>query len=142
MLSFLTPLLVLLPRTHVQMIADKVAYALSQGLSVIYCIGEKLEEREAGNTMAVNARQMKVGARRFWAAVWVGAGSREAGEREGGQHHGGERAPDEGGLCALRAAAARFHRAFSRVAHIGGSGDANPQHCLQAQCTRLEGGRQ
>ncbi len=44
-----------------QMIADKVAYALSQGLGVIYCIGEKLEERESGNTMAVNARQMKVG---------------------------------------------------------------------------------
>ncbi|PRW33625.1 Triosephosphate cytosolic [Chlorella sorokiniana] len=42
-----------------EMIADKVAYALSQGLGVIYCIGEKLEEREAGNTMAVNARQMK-----------------------------------------------------------------------------------
>ena len=36
-----------------------MAYALGQGLSVIYCIGEKLEEREAGNTMAVNARQMK-----------------------------------------------------------------------------------
>jgi hypothetical protein len=43
-----------------QFIADKVAYALAQGLSVIYCIGEKLEEREAGNTIAVNARQMKV----------------------------------------------------------------------------------
>ncbi|KAL4857031.1 Triosephosphate isomerase [Chlorella vulgaris] len=39
--------------------ADKVAYALSQGLGVIYCIGEKLEEREAGNTMSVNARQLK-----------------------------------------------------------------------------------
>ena len=37
-----------------------MAYALSKGLGVIYCIGEKLEEREAGNTMAVNARQMKV----------------------------------------------------------------------------------
>lgn len=56
----LTLLLVLLPLVLLQMIADKVAYALSQGLSVIYCIGEKLEEREAGNTMAVNARQMKV----------------------------------------------------------------------------------
>ena len=44
-----------------QFIADKVAYALSKGLGVIYCIGEKLEEREGGNTMAVNARQMKVG---------------------------------------------------------------------------------
>lgn len=39
--------------------ADKVAYALSKGLSVIYCIGEKLEEREAGNTTAVCERQMQ-----------------------------------------------------------------------------------
>lgn len=54
------------------MIADKVAYALSQGLSVIYCIGEKLEEREAGNTMAVNARQMKVGSGAQLAPFWGG----------------------------------------------------------------------
>lgn len=44
-----------------QFIADKVAYALSKGLSVIYCIGEKLEEREANQTLEVNARQMQVG---------------------------------------------------------------------------------
>ena len=49
------------PTPALQFIADKVAYALGQGLGVIYCIGEKLEEREAGNTMAVNARQMQVG---------------------------------------------------------------------------------
>lgn len=49
-----------------QMIAEKVQYALGQGLGVVYCIGEKLEEREAGNTMAVNARQMKVRGRRAW----------------------------------------------------------------------------
>ena len=48
------------PRRTPQFTADKVAYALSKGLGVIYCIGEKLEEREAGNTMEVNARQMKV----------------------------------------------------------------------------------
>ncbi len=50
-----------LPPPLLQFIADKVAYALSKGLGVIYCIGEKLEEREAGNTLDVNARQMKVG---------------------------------------------------------------------------------
>lgn len=42
-----------------EMTATKVAYALSKGLSVMYCIGEKLEEREAGNTVAVCERQMK-----------------------------------------------------------------------------------
>jgi len=51
-----------------QFIADKVAYALSKGLGVIYCIGEKLEEREANQTLDVNARQMQVGS----CNVWVG----------------------------------------------------------------------
>ena len=39
-------------------IAKKAAYALSVGLKVIFCIGELLEEREAGNTVAVCERQM------------------------------------------------------------------------------------
>ena len=38
---------------------EKVAYALSQGLKVIACIGETLEQREAGATMAVVAEQTK-----------------------------------------------------------------------------------
>jgi len=41
------------------MIGEKVAYALSKGLSVIACIGEKLDEREAGNTFSVNEAQLK-----------------------------------------------------------------------------------
>ncbi|CAO1944468.1 unnamed protein product, partial [Urochloa humidicola] len=40
-------------------VADKVAYALSQGLKVIACIGETLEQREAGTTMDVVAAQTK-----------------------------------------------------------------------------------
>lgn len=40
-----------------QLIAEKVAHALDEGLKVIACIGEKLEEREAGKTMDVNIRQ-------------------------------------------------------------------------------------
>lgn len=40
-------------------VAVKTAYALSQGVGVIACIGELLEEREAGQTMAVNTRQLK-----------------------------------------------------------------------------------
>ncbi|XP_072057788.1 triosephosphate isomerase, cytosolic-like [Arachis hypogaea] len=42
-----------------EFVADKVAYALSQGLKVIACIGETLEQREAGITMAVVADQTK-----------------------------------------------------------------------------------
>lgn len=41
-----------------ELIASKVTYALSKGLKVIACIGEKLDEREAGNTFSVNERQL------------------------------------------------------------------------------------
>lgn len=40
-----------------QLIAEKVGHALETGLFVIACIGEKLEEREAGQTEAVVFRQ-------------------------------------------------------------------------------------
>lgn len=40
-----------------ELIGEKVAYALSQGLGVIACIGEKLDEREKGETEAVVYRQ-------------------------------------------------------------------------------------
>ncbi|PIN14291.1 Triosephosphate isomerase [Handroanthus impetiginosus] len=42
-----------------QFIGKKAAYALSEGLGVIACIGELLEEREAGKTFDVCFRQMK-----------------------------------------------------------------------------------
>jgi len=35
------------------LIAEKAAHALESGLNVIYCIGEKLEEREANQTKEV-----------------------------------------------------------------------------------------
>lgn len=41
-----------------ELIAEKAAHALAEGLKVIACIGEKLEEREAGKTEAVVASQM------------------------------------------------------------------------------------
>lgn len=41
-----------------QLIAEKVGHALSEGLSVIACIGEKIEEREAGKTLDVVYTQM------------------------------------------------------------------------------------
>jgi len=42
-----------------QLIGDKVAHALAAGLSIIPCVGEKLEEREAGHTEEVVFRQTK-----------------------------------------------------------------------------------
>ncbi|KAE9549596.1 hypothetical protein FO519_007192 [Halicephalobus sp. NKZ332] len=41
------------------LIADKTAYAVESGLHVVFCIGEKLEEREAGQTKEVNFRQLQ-----------------------------------------------------------------------------------
>ena len=41
----------------VQFVGDKIAYALSQGLKVIACVGETLQQRESGSTMAVVAAQ-------------------------------------------------------------------------------------
>ncbi|KAH9661423.1 triosephosphate isomerase [Citrus sinensis] len=40
-------------------VGDKVAYALSRGLKVIACVGETLEQRESGSTVAVVAEQTK-----------------------------------------------------------------------------------
>ncbi|EYU38446.1 hypothetical protein MIMGU_mgv1a012264mg [Erythranthe guttata] len=40
-------------------VGDKVAYAVDQGLNVIACVGETLEQRESGSTMAVVASQTK-----------------------------------------------------------------------------------
>lgn len=42
-----------------QLVADKAKAALSHGLIPIVCVGETLAEREAGQTEAVVARQMK-----------------------------------------------------------------------------------
>lgn len=42
-----------------QLIGEKVKFCLESGLSIIPCIGEKLEEREAGKTMDVCIRQLQ-----------------------------------------------------------------------------------
>jgi len=44
------------------LLADKIDKALAHGLVPIYCIGEKLEERESGNTLAVIEEQVSEGA--------------------------------------------------------------------------------
>ena len=45
-----------------QFVADKTSYALSKGLSVILCVGESLEEREANKTTAVVVEQLSAAA--------------------------------------------------------------------------------
>ncbi|KAL1189551.1 Triosephosphate isomerase, cytosolic [Cardamine amara subsp. amara] len=56
-----------------EFVGDKVAYALSQGLKVIACVGETLEQREAGSTMDVVAAQTKAIADRVsnWSNVVI-----------------------------------------------------------------------
>jgi len=44
-----------------QLVAEKSIHAISEGVGVIYCIGEKLEEREANKTKDVCFRQLKAG---------------------------------------------------------------------------------
>lgn len=43
---------------YLQLIGEKVGYALGSGISVIACIGELLSEREAGKTQEVVFRQI------------------------------------------------------------------------------------
>jgi triosephosphate isomerase len=40
------------------LVAQKCKWALEHNLRIMACIGEKLDEREAGNTIAVNERQL------------------------------------------------------------------------------------
>ncbi len=42
-----------------ELIGEKVAFALANGLKIIPCIGEKLEEREAGKTEEVVFKQLQ-----------------------------------------------------------------------------------
>jgi len=44
-----------------ELINRKIIKALADGLEVIFCIGELLEERRAGQTMDVVSRQVKIG---------------------------------------------------------------------------------
>ncbi|KAG8223978.1 hypothetical protein J437_LFUL005591, partial [Ladona fulva] len=53
-----------------ELIAEKVKFALESGLSVIACIGEKLEERESGRTEEVVFRQMAAFVKALGSASW------------------------------------------------------------------------
>lgn len=54
-----------------ELIGAKVEHALESGLSIIPCIGEKLEEREAGKTEEVCFRQLKAIADKVSEANWA-----------------------------------------------------------------------
>nr|KAJ0211316.1 hypothetical protein LSAT_V11C400196730 [Lactuca sativa] len=58
---------------YVDFVGDKVAYALSQSLKVIACIGETLQEQEDGTTMKVVAAQTTTIADKIknWDNVWA-----------------------------------------------------------------------
>ena len=58
--GWLVPRWVLTKSVPQQLIGQKVAHALAEGLGVIACIGEKLDEREAGITEKVVFEQTKV----------------------------------------------------------------------------------
>uniref|UniRef100_M1ATP0 R2 late blight resistance protein n=1 Tax=Solanum tuberosum TaxID=4113 RepID=M1ATP0_SOLTU len=62
--TMMSILRILWPRRHVigendEFIGKKAAYALSQGVGVIACIGELLQEREAGKTFDLCFQQLK-----------------------------------------------------------------------------------
>ncbi|AEO68881.1 941e5739-d100-4ee7-88dd-ca75c1329d9d [Thermothielavioides terrestris] len=53
-----------------ELVASKTKAAVEGGVSVIWCCGESLEEREAGNTVAVVERQLAALAAKLSAADW------------------------------------------------------------------------
>eukprot|EP01064_Diplonema_japonicum_P009861 TRINITY_DN17287_c0_g7_i1.p1 TRINITY_DN17287_c0_g7~~TRINITY_DN17287_c0_g7_i1.p1 ORF type:complete len:261 (+),score=90.02 TRINITY_DN17287_c0_g7_i1:48-830(+) len=53
-----------------QVIAEKVKAALEKGLTVIFCIGETLKEREQGRTEEVCFEQMQTGIAQVPLALW------------------------------------------------------------------------
>lgn len=56
-----------------QFVADKTAYALEKGLSVILCVGETLEEREGNKTKEVVTAQLDAVAKKIkdWTKIVV-----------------------------------------------------------------------
>jgi triosephosphate isomerase (TIM) len=54
-----------------ELVAKKVAFAVKNGLNVIACIGEKLDERESGKTMDVLIRQLSALKAALTEAEWA-----------------------------------------------------------------------
>jgi len=54
-----------------QLVGEKVAFALSAGLKVIACLGEHLSDREAGKTEEVIRRQINaISSTCLWVFLW------------------------------------------------------------------------
>ncbi|KAL2270304.1 hypothetical protein VTJ83DRAFT_2488 [Remersonia thermophila] len=53
-----------------EIVADKTKFSIDGGVSVIWCCGESLQEREAGETIAVIERQLAALAAKVTAADW------------------------------------------------------------------------
>ncbi|KAH6624566.1 Triosephosphate isomerase [Chaetomium sp. MPI-SDFR-AT-0129] len=53
-----------------EIVASKTKFAIDGGLSVVWCCGESLAEREAGNTVAVVERQLAALAAKISGADW------------------------------------------------------------------------
>ncbi|KAK3990222.1 Triosephosphate isomerase [Cladorrhinum sp. PSN332] len=53
-----------------EVVASKTKYAIDGGVSVVWCCGESLEEREAGNTVAVVEKQLAALAAKVSGADW------------------------------------------------------------------------
>ena len=53
-----------------QLIGDKTKFALSEGLNLIPCVGEKLDEREANKTEEVVFRQMQAIASKVYCMIF------------------------------------------------------------------------
>jgi triosephosphate isomerase len=81
-----------------EFIGRKVRAALDLGLTPILCVGERMEEREAGDTMKVVARQLRAGLDRLDAAkmarvivayepVWAIGTGKTATPEEGAEVH-------------------------------------------------------
>ena len=56
---------------HAASVADKTAHALSVGLKVVVCIGETLQDREQGNTLAVCFAQLAAVKDKISTADWA-----------------------------------------------------------------------
>lgn len=67
-----------------EVVAEKTEFALANGLKVILCIGETLQERESGETMKVVTAQLAAVAAKIndWSNIVVAYEVRRGGEKE------------------------------------------------------------
>lgn len=115
-------------------VAEKVAAALAQGLRPIACVGETLEEREAGRTLEVVGRQLDAFVRLLaerpgfgvvaYEPVWAIGTGRTAGPEQAQEVH-----------AALRARLAAVSPALAQQTRIlyGGSVKADNARALLAE---------